>query len=406
MSQQTKKNPLKNLFKALQVFASLSPTSRKVLFQKQVKGEKTATEWLQILSPLAQFDQYSDSLRKPLSTWGVWGMIICTLYLNFGYYFLYDFLLGVLPESVVYFSLIFLYQVVFYIRFLFVVFLLIYFTFRRLDIHEGISSYLMPILMILQKETKAQQIISVQLALDKKFQDKYKVDDYVTYKTSVSGRRAQNIGGWLIPIGVGWALLNGIFEYEIRSWLEANWGWSYVGYENALFTTFFIIGAISLAFIFASFILPNIQPQKFDPIRGYQKGYPKFRTKIYEFPWLSISTRLSDGTVFQNQCLEKTDVIIRTRRQRGSSGKTKTKTKSKHKSLHFCNLKVGLSAQKYTLRSSLSAKNASNIKLKQTSNEKRHTFDFRIRTKAKKPSARLSVDVIVHLIQKVYSIAE
>lgn len=400
-----KKSHWKYLLKAVQSLLNLSAASRQILLRKQAKGEKTAVEWLQILAPLAQFDQYSDALRKPLLSKAIWGLIISTFYINYAHFFLFAFLLdsvGFLPEYFVYIFLNILYQVVYYSRFLFFLFLILYFVFRHLDLHDGLRLFLTPMLTILQQETKTTQVISLQLVLDKKFQKKYLTDDYVTYKTSIWGRRSQRIGGLLIPIGIGWALLNGIFEHEIRNWLQANWGWKYIDYENVLFTTFFILGGIALVFIIASFIFPHTHSQKADPNRGYQKGYPKFRTKIYEFPWLSISTRLSDGTALHNQFLEKTFQIIRTRKNyRG-----KVKTKTKYKTLHFCNLRIGLSSQKYDLRTNLQVRGGSSIKLKQNSNEKRHTFDFRFRLKAKKPTANIPTGTVISFIRKVYGIAQ
>lgn len=345
MPNTSKPGMIKSLQIAFTAYFTLDKEQRNIIFNRKIEGAHSPLYWKVIFEKIAEFDAKADAIRPQIgNTSGIFlglgafvNIFVAAIFLSNELYTLY-----IIAQSIL--------LVVMGIGLLL---LPIYIFLKFQDVPNYLREFVVPILVILNEEMKAEELLHLSIDLRKKARKDNQIDRQTNYNEQ-------------------WTLFGRILTTAIVVFVGLMMIGMFSGNES-----FLMIGFIGLFLIFFVSIFNSL---------GYK--YPRIIHTTHIFPWLKAQGKLYDGTKLD---IEITDEIHRrsiSRKKRGSSGKTKIKTKVKYKVRTTYQVNLALPTHKYDLAHDLQAasngrRTAQGVKIKNKETARREVVKVNARTKTK-----------------------
>ncbi len=343
MAEQTKKNIFQKFGIALQLYQSLDSEQKELIKKGHLQEAHSPLYWVSFFSKISAFDEIADTTRGYLGGWAS-ALIFGGVFLNI---FAVAFLLG--NELYFLYSII---QIILAIAILTGLFMLpFYFYLSNKDVPNYVREFVMPFLVILNEEMKAEELLHLQIDLRRK--------DRKDNQTNLQRNQEPKDNSTFKRVMLVIELIF-VFLFVLGVYID----------EGTLIVTGFIGLFISL-FVF---------------IIGIDAGisYPLIVQTTHVFPWLSAQGRLYDGTRLDINIIDTVNRFKITRKRRGSSGKTKIKTKIKYKVITNFQVNLALPARKYQLQAQLpTERNSLGVKYANRSTERRNVVKVNARIKTR-----------------------
>jgi hypothetical protein len=345
MSEPKKLGKIARLMLALSAYFALDKEQKNIILNRRIEDSHTPLYWVSFLEKIIQFDAKADSIRPIIGNFsafllGFGGFIsICaaTILLDSELYTIYFIVQGILLI----------------LMFIGLLLLIIYLFLKSRDIPNYVRTFIMPLLVILNEEMKAEELLHLQIDLRKKDRKDNEIDRQTNYKEgwTIYGRILVIVGIALFSL-----LIFGIYTQD----------------ESYLIMSF--IGFFIFVFLVA--------------FSSFANKYPRILHTTHLFPWLSAQGKLHDGTRLDINLTDEVHKFKITRSKRGSSGKTKIKTKIKYKVRTTYQVNLALPTHKYDLAHDLQAasrglRNIQGVKIKNRETTQREVVKVNARVKTK-----------------------
>ncbi len=348
----------------LSAYFSLEKKHRSIIFDRVIEGNYSPLYWKSLLEKIADFDSKADAVRPRVGNISA-SLIAAGIFSNF---FLAAFLLS--NELYTIYTVV---QVVLLVIIGFgALLLLVYIFLKSQDIPDYLREFILPLLVILNEEMKAGELLHLSIDLRKKARKNNQIDRQTSYKEgAVTLRRI--VVFTLIIVGV-------LMVSQITSEYDSGILMFFAGLLLLI-----LVGAFNTLFI----------------------KYPRTVHTTHLFPWLKAQGRLYDGTKLDIGITDEVHKYRITRMRRGASGKTKVKTKIKYKIRTTYQVNLGLPTQKYDLthrmkESRKKLRNAEGIKVRNEENERREVVKFNVRKKVKELNYKPELHQFLGWVAKAY----
>jgi ABC-type multidrug transport system fused ATPase/permease subunit len=342
-------------------YSALDKEQRSIIFRKKIEGVHSPLYWKVILEKIAEFDSKADAIRPKI------GYTYFTLLTASFFFNLCFFIFGILFGEVLF---IIIQTLLLMVLLTGLLLLPIYIFLKSQDMPNYLRNFILPLLVILNEEMKAEESLHMSIDLRQKARKDNQADRKTNYKEGWTAFRR------IIVIGVAVLVLLMILGI-------------YLG--NAIFIS------ISVCLILVLFI-------------SYVSGkdvYPKIIHTTHAFPWFTMKGRLYDGTRLDLNISDEVHKYRITRSKRNSRGKIKVKTKIKYKIRTNYQVNLALLTHKYDLAHDLQAaskgtRTAEGVKIKNGANDRREVVKVNARIKSKELNHSADLQKLLWWIANAY----
>ncbi len=373
-------------WRAINYFFFLNWEQTKILFRKRVQGERSADEWIQLLENLAIYDAHSDEGRRLFRNIGWVTLIIIILMHAFGVQIAQMGGKTLVKYSELFFRLLVAGSAVSWFM---------YFFLRVGDLSNHLRLFLFPLIEILKQEMPPGALIKLKIDLHERTSRKYRLRRTTSYRNTWLRRFFIALPVTLTVISVLLILFmfypQFFFATKESFWLDEQISHllRYIGIHSKAGREG-LLGSF-LAGILVSMIIRYIISES---------SKPKVITNIYDFFWLELEARMSDGTLMQ---IKLDDYIVkRTTIKNSLSGK---RTKVKHKDLIKTNylLTIAFPKKQYQMQQGGGSVQKHRFVLTRKPNEKRHVLKLKGSTKQVNIQAYPDLQYFLRFVSNAYT---
>jgi hypothetical protein len=352
------------IWKAFNKYFWLNAEQRQVIHRKQLNGTHSAEQWLTLLSKLADFDELAGKARSKLGAW-MTALGFLLFFSGCSATFFAEFFPRRSPILPLTFTGIGVGLVLILIMGLINRYL------RRRDLHDPLRYFVVPLLVVLKEETKAQEPIQLFVALNSRRNKKHIVNIF----QRPPKKKPHPFWWWASVVFT-------ILTVMVYSSLFLD------GFRARLFPEFMYFVPVMLS-VMLWFITAIIYSET--------GPYPNTRTTVYQQLWFELSTRLHDHTRLR---MAITDITQERRRQRRNPrNKVKTKTKFKTRTQAVVTLLPSLA--RYRLNAEL-LQSPTDLRIQTRERDTRAVIQLRQSYKQEGLDTSPPLQMVLHLIGQGY----